>query len=435
MARGDAGEATLTSGEAAERRRAARETAHAGTLDVAKLLLTLGSGKVRPEFDAQAAGCRWAQQALGDADALEIGVAGKSVELVGTRTYSHEILDASPASGASRAGALKSEAMRFLAPHALTIENGEAWVRLRRLNEAVLGTSGLHPWANTFLAHVRSAFQRDIRGVADVRVAMGRAMSRIVLGVMDDEAVADATTLFGVVQSPLRRKLLGFLYGSRRDRLYAKIRQALESQGEQSLVALARVEGVDVERDLLLQQVPHWMFTFTGSGTDLLARTLAIVASRPAVLGRARDEIAAAGDPADANAVEAMAWLRACLLETGRLFTPVTRTFHESSRGDLVHYFPLLQRDDSLGRSVHEFRPERWLDESLDAPAAASNLFLRGPRACPGRELILFVCRAAMAVLLGDRRLTCSSERLARDPLPLSFPERQIRFTVAEATS
>jgi hypothetical protein len=29
----------------------------------------------------------------------------------------------------------------------------------------------------------------------------------------------------------------------------------------------------------------------------------------------------------------------------------------------------------------------------------------------------------------------CKSVRLARDPLPLSFPEREVRFTVAETTT
>jgi cytochrome P450 len=177
------------------------------------------------------------------------------------------------------------------------------------------------------------------------------------------------------------------------------------------------------------------MFTFTGSGTDLLARTMAMVTSRPTVLRRALEDCAQAGPLDQAASIDRMRYLNACLLETGRLFTPVTRTVHRSAGGnDIVHYFPLLQRDETLGPSVHDFRPERWLADGLDAAAAASNLFLRGPRACPGRDLILFVCRAALASQLQEQRVRGKSVRLARDPLPLSFPEREIRFTVAEAT-
>src|SRR4051812_7874433 len=38
----------------------------------------------------------------------------------------------------------------------------------------------------------------------------------------------------------------------------------------------------DVPEQQLLEQIPHWMFTFTGSGTDLLVRTVALVTSHPA---------------------------------------------------------------------------------------------------------------------------------------------------------
>jgi cytochrome P450 len=411
--------------------------ADAGLLDVAKLVGTLGAGKLNAGFDAQAAGCKWARAALAGQDALRIGLAGKSVDVVGSREYSDDILAGSRLSGGLPPGALKTEAMRFLAPHALTIASGEVWSRLRRLNEAVLGTNATHPWAQTFLGHVRNAFDRAVSDRKDVRRSMGHAMTGIVLGAPDDALVHDVNALFAAVQSPLRRKLLGFLYGSRRNRLYKAITRGLETQGpaEQTLIALARMEGADIERDVLAQQVPHWMFTFTGSGTDLLARTMAMVTSRPTVLRRALEDSAQAGPLDQAASMDRMHYLNACLLETGRLFTPVTRTVHRSAGGnDIVHYFPLLQRDETLGPSVHDFRPERWLADGLDAAAAASNLFLRGPRACPGRDLILFVCRAALASQLQEQRVRGKSVRLARDPLPLSFPEREIRFTVAEAT-
>jgi cytochrome P450 len=96
-----------------------------------------------------------------------------------------------------------------------------------------------------------------------------------------------------------------------------------------------------------------------------------------------------------------------------------------------VHYFPLLQRDDRLGPTVHEFRPDRWLAPDLDAAAQASNLFLRGPRACPGMDLILFVCKTAAAMQLGELGLSARQDRLAHDPLPVSFPKLDAPFTAS----
>src|SRR5262249_45247873 len=122
-------------------------------------------------------------------------------------------------------------------------------------------------------------------------------------------------------------------------------------------------------------------------------------------------------------------------------FPPVTRTFHQHAGGshtnqqEVVHYFPLLQRDDRLGPTVHQFRPERWLEPTLDEAAAASNLFLRGPRACPGMNLILFVCKAALARQIGELGVNAQQDRLTEDPLPVSFPKISARFSVSAATS
>jgi len=182
------------------------------------------------------------------------------------------------------------------------------------------------------------------------------------------------------------------------------------------------------------------MFTFTGSGTDLLTRTVCMVTSRLDVHSKVLGEIRNAGPADQAETVGRLPYLEACIRETGRLFPPVTKTFHRPSAGrpvgtkeETVHYFPLLQRDDALGATVHEFRPERWLERALDAPAAASNLFLRGPRACPGQDLILFVIKAAAAKQLGELGLSAQQQRLARDPLPISFPPIETQFTAARS--
>jgi cytochrome P450 len=419
--------------------------ARVGILDLLQLGAALGADRLRGKrADPGATGTRWATGVMerrGSAD-LDFALPGLDLALVGNREHSDRVLAGRPGDGPDsyEAGRAKVAAMRFLAPGALTIANGDTWRRLRQFNEHVLGTGSLHPLAPAFLRHVRAAFERPMRDDADIRAAMGRAMTRIVVGEVSasDDPAGDVSTLFAVVQSPIRRLLFGFLYRRRRERLYDLLgrtwdRAAAASAADATLVGFARqsVPEPALDRDTLLQQIPHWMFTFTGSGTDLLTRTLYLVGSRPDVRERVLDEIRGAGPPDRADAVARLVYLEACFRETGRLFPPVTRTFHHrpaigQSRGqELAHYFPLLQRDDRLGPTVHEFRPERWMtqpDAGLDAPASASNLFLRGPRACPGMNLVLFVCKVAAARQLGELGLRANDERLARDPLPISFP-------------
>lgn len=419
-------------------------SAHAGVGALARLGLALGTGRLRQgrDFDAGAAMASWARSLLAREGASQIDVSlfGKKVSLVANHAQSRNVLSRAPNAGVGRAAKAKISAMSFLAPRALTIAHDEAWTLLRLFNERVVGTAGPHEFAQAFLGHTRNAFSKPPRSIHDIREAMGRAMAHIVLG--DSAAIApeiadDVTELFGVVQSPVKRKLLGWRYTGKRDHLYAVLGRAWEGArpDDESLIALAkRVAPAHLDRETMLQQVPHWMFTFTGSGTDLLVRTLALIGSNPGVHHEVLSEARAAGRLDSADTVERLPYLEACLLEAGRLFPPVTRTFHAhaGAGGTIVHWFPLLHRDERLGPTVNAFRPERWLGDELDAAAGESNLFLRGPRACPGMHLILFVCKGALLRVLVEQNVVASLDRLTSDPLPISFPKRHPRFSVSE---
>jgi cytochrome P450 len=420
-----------------------RSSAHARVFDVLRLGVRLGAGKLRGKRgDLAAAGTEWARGVIDrdHASDLDVGIPGKAFEVIGDRDVSNSILGTRPVGDGYEAGEMKTKAMSFLAPGALTIANGDAWLQLRSFNEKVLGTGASHQFSGSILEHVRSAFASPVRSVSDVRGAMGRAMVDIVLGSVPTgaEPATDVATLFDVVQSPVKRSLLGFLYKGKRDRLYSLLSSKWDvamgaSEPEPNLLSLAARSAPDIDRQTLLQQIPHWMFTFTGSGTDLLTRVLTLVSSRPDALEKVIDEVRSAGDLTKPDSVGRLKYLEACVLETGRLFPPVTKTFHRraSEQKEIVHYFPLLQRDDRLGPTVHAFHPERWLISPLDAPAAASNLFLRGPRACPGMDLILFVCKAAAARQLGELGLIARQAPLARDPLPVSFPTLDEPFSAS----
>jgi hypothetical protein len=50
-------------------------------------------------------------------------------------------------------------------------------------------------------------------------------------------------------------------------------------------------------------------------------------------------------------------------------------------------------------------------------------------------DLMLFVCKAAAARQLGEIGLSARQERLARDPLPISFPRMRQRFSTTSAAA
>jgi cytochrome P450 len=364
--------------------------------------------------------------------------------LVTDRELSRRILAAPPRRDGFSPGTPKRNGMSFLAPEALTVAEDEAWTRLRPFNERVLCAGEPHLYQRTFLGRVRRAFAEPPRSVSGIRERMGHAMLDIVFGegVAPARLASEVRELFGLVQNPLKRRLGGARARRRVARLYESLREQWgRSDGARadSLLGMART-GLAGESDgTLLQQVPHWMFTFNGSGADLLTRGLAMIGSRPDVLGRVRREFADAGPLDEPDAVGRLGYLESCLLEAARLYPPVRFTFHRCgghavagetripAGTEILQVFSLGQRDRASDPTADDFRPERWSEPGSRAEAAYPNLFLSGARRCPGRDLILFVCKGAAASLLHSG-LEVRSERLARDPVPFTFPEKRLAF-------
>jgi cytochrome P450 len=193
------------------------------------------------------------------------------------------------------------------------------------------------------------------------------------------------------------------------------------------------------QNDALLEQIPHWMFTFTNSGSDLLARSLAMIIARPETLARVREEIDAAGVPEDPRTIHRLDYLQACIFETGRLFPPVMQTAHRAEQRDvfagyeipagteILQFFPFNNRTTSRD-GAGDFRPERWMSADAAERMRSSTLFLSGARACPGRDLILFVLKGAISIILHSECVRPTQNVLSRDPLPVMFPSQALRF-------
>lgn len=400
-------------------------------------------------FDTGLAFSEWIKGATArhHSENLIINLFFKRLLLVNGRELSAHILEQTPSNETYMEGPTKTNAMSFLAPQALTICHGQQWQRLRPYNEQALSMDADPQRQQYLLEQVRQSFSGPISSIDDVRHCMGQVMLNVVFG--EERApghlAEDIQVLFGYVQSPLRRIVLGRKEKGRRERFYGTLGQLWRGTGDSqqpSLLSSAQrlaSHGSCTEEELL-QQVPHWMFTFTGSGTDLLSRTLALIGSRPEVRGQVVREIGEKGPLDQFTTIDKLQYLEACLLETCRLFPPVTRTLHIAPQGgvfkstkvpagmEIVHYFPANNRDTTLDPTANEFLPERWLGPASEAQSSYPNLFLSGARTCPGKSLILFICKAAVAVLIKEHNLQVGAASLATNPLPFSFPEREVRF-------
>lgn len=358
-------------------------------------------------------------------------VGSKRLLLVGGAELSRCILAARPGAHGLVTGNIKRKAMATLAPKALTISDGDDWTRRRAFNEFVLDSGHLHSLAPMIAAAARTAFREPISDVESIRDAMRRTMLAVDFGegVAPDHIAADLEYLSGLVQNPLRRMLLGPFAGGRRRRLRSAIASMWGSaaSGPASLLKRAR-EAPPLGDDEVMDQVPHWMFTFVGSATDLLAHTLWLALSHEPTRAALVAEIASVGE--SLSSLDALPLLNGCLLESAQLYPPANRTFHHVTQAvtlgatavpadvEIVHWFPLLQPAQPVAPS---FRPRRWADGHTisDEPF---DPFLGGSRACPGKHLILLVCKVAMAELLVSRPVALACAALDVYALPTELP-------------
>ena len=420
-----------------------------GIVDLARLGFALAGNALRHPgtFNAEAVFREWARRAAArrNTDNLMVNFLVKQLLLVGSAELSRQILAQPPRQDSFTTGSLKRSAMAFLAAHALTISDDESWNRRRAFNEAVLEPNRRHEFAPQFVRSTLEAFAAPISGVADLRAAMGRAMLGVVFGgAASPQLVTQIEALFDLVQNPVKRVLTAPFAYMKRARFYDSLRalwQAQDEAGRPSLLKMAGQSVTSLAGAELLEQIPHWMFTFTGSATDLVLRTLTLITSTPSVQRRVIAELEGAG-ALDGPTFEAapLPLLEACLTETGHLYPPVTRTFHRAAAGarlnglqlapgtEIMHLFPLFTADLE-GADAPSFNPDRWL--AAPAPVCAFDPFLGGARRCPGRSLILVVCKTALASLLLQHRLGVVAPGIAGSSLPAQFPRRGLRFVGA----
>ncbi|KAF7807236.1 cytochrome P450 94B3-like [Senna tora] len=131
--------------------------------------------------------------------------------------------------------------------------------------------------------------------------------------------------------------------------------------------------------------------------------------------------------PFDYEGLKGMKFLKACLCESMRLYPPVPWDSKHAAeddvlpdgtpvrRGDRVTYFPygMGRMEDLWGKDCHEFKPDRWFDESADeedrvlkyVSAYKFPVFQAGPRVCLGKEMAFIQMKYVVAAILSRFRI------------------------------
>jgi cytochrome P450 len=175
-------------------------------------------------------------------------------------------------------------------------------------------------------------------------------------------------------------------------------------------------------------QVPHWLFAFDAVRITAM-RTLALLGSDPA------RRAAAAADVAPV-----LPYLRACVLDTVRLWPTTLVVLRESTRDTdwdgialprrttFVVPSSFHHRDPAATPHADEFSPEQWLDGTARSDWSVFP-FSAGPAVCPGRDVVLLTVSTVLAALLRRFPALQTAPPLAA-PLPYTLDHTGLRLAL-----
>jgi cytochrome P450 len=373
---------------------------------------------------------------------LRIPVRSQAVIL--SPEHVRRVLDETPEPFAT-ASLEKQAALAHFQPRGVLISHGGERADRRRFNEQVLDSERpAHRHAERFTSVVREE--------ADTLVAMGerhgeltwddfagtwfRVVRRIVFG----DAARDDHQLTDMVAQLRHDANWAFLRPRRtwlRKKFFRRMKGYLDRPEPDSLAAvMAGTHKTGVTEPM--HQVPQWLFAFDPAGMTTF-RTLALLASHPEQAERARQEIEGRQGPGRHD----MPFLRACVLESLRLWPTTPMILRESTRQTtwdagvmpartgVAIFAPFFHRDDTRLPYAHRFEPELWLGKEAteDWPLVP---FSGGPGQCPGQNLVLLLSSNMLAELLDGRqiRLKPPARLDARRPLPGTLNNYSLRFEI-----
>ncbi|KAF4407205.1 cytochrome P450 [Streptomyces lycii] len=380
---------------------------------------------------------------------LLLSPAGRPVALLLTPESLRRVLAETPAPF-TPASWEKRGALSQFQPHGSLITRGPARDARRRANEQALEQDRpLHRLAPAITAAVRDeagilaggTAARGRLGWDDFADSWWRTVRRTVLGeaARDDVELTDQLGRLRAagnwsVLLPRRRRL--------RARFLGRIRDLAGAAGPGTLAeAVAALPGEPepgTSGEEAAGQVPHWLFAFDAAGITAM-RTLALLATHPDAMARAREETAGGGP----DRPRLLPFLRACALEAVRLWPTTPLLLRQGTtdtrwqgqtvprRTTFLAHTPYFHRAEPETPYADRFDPDIWLDGRAAANPALVP-FSAGPGVCPGENVVLLHVSTWLAAMLPDHdyRLVSRVRPAPDRPLPATLDHFALRFAV-----
>jgi hypothetical protein len=211
------------------------------------------------------------------------------------------------------------------------------------------------------------------------------------------------------------------------------MRNQLENPKPNTLLSLANTHHKLLPMDVVIDQIPHWVFPIAGLFSVHLPRLMVMLSNHPDEFLKVKREIQ------EETHFRRSSYVRKCILEMFRLNNAVNSTFRgltesfafENSdttfeKGTQFVFFnnPVLR---DLFESPNQFVPSRW-DIELEGSHSAL-MFNQNNQRCPGKELVISLLTQGLEVYLDIAKYSIETNtKLDTDFIPYILNPCTITF-------
>lgn len=342
---------------------------------------------------------------------VPLNVLGKEIYLVTHLDDITQLLHASP--NPFGPGILKKNFFDSFMPTNVGISTNPEWKDRRTYTDGVLEPNKVHTFHHAFDAYIQEALAVTVPKSFDEFGEFSRRLtSKILFGTFEYNPViykvfkqADSILSARFNTHPVDPTDL------KNFREYMKER--LESPEPNTLMSLANRHHGRIPMDVVIDQIPHWVFPIAGLFSVHLPRLMLLLANHPKELDTVVAEVKAQ------TFVDSDTQCRKCILEMFRLNNAVNSTFRGLTQpfqfnsdprvfppGSQFVFFnnPVLRDKFEF---PNQFVPSRWT-QSLELSHQAL-MFNFGNQVCPGKELVITLLTLGLANYLRANDYTVST--------------------------
>lgn len=360
-------------------------------------------------------------------DVVPVNMLGARVHVVTNVDYIKQILDHSPDTFA--VGKYKYKMFKSFMAKNVGVSSGDEWKQRRELNEVVLGTDQLHPYAKVYdkwIGEIVCSQPLQPTTFDDFQRMAKQITTKFVFG--SDMVIDEVFDIFSQANSVDAITQKEYNLNPATKQVYQRyLNYYIDNPVPYSLVWIAKQHTHD--REELLHQIPHWIFPIGGLIHTAIPRLFTLMCNHPHVCNSKNMQ----KEPSLRDST-----LRKCILETLRLNNPVVTTFRTLTRdwcfapnecyhkGDqfLILNNPVL-RDPEVFDEPNKFKSERWTPKLEDSYSAI--MFNQGPQKCPGKDLAIFILQSTTQHYLKKYPLEKCVE-IDTDNIPQMMNPCQLKF-------